>query len=73
MCVETGESVCDDGFLVVGQGPFAVARGLDVVVLVGAAVLPGGAAQDADQVQRARLLQLVGKLCRRVSWSTTWF
>ena len=67
LCVETRESVCDDGFLVVGQGP--VARGLDVV-LVGAAVLPGGAAQDGDQVQRARLLQLVGQLCRRVSLET---
>ena len=30
-------------------------------------MLPGGAAQDGDQVQRARLLQLVGQLCRRVS------
>ena len=61
---ETGESVCDDGFLLGGQG--AVARGLDVV-LVGAAVLPGGAAQDPDQVQRARVLQLVGQLRRGVS------
>ena len=51
-----------DGFFIVGRG--RIICGLDVV---GAVVLPGGAAQDGGQVRGARLLKLVGQLCGRVS------
>ena len=66
-----GESDIHDGLLIVGRwGSSLVPCGLDVLLLPlvdGALVLPGGAPQDGDQVQRPRLLQLVGQLCRGVS------